>query len=306
MNMSYCFEEKVNDHISSYAFFNAYLSEAHPLFEYIVDTCARAYLVALWRDACIHADLCFGFINYCACGKRMKIIIDGEPIAKKRHKCKCVSGHGFVYDPQVKDEMQPIKDEIKRQWDLHYFDPNSEYHQESHTIDRSEAIIVSLTFYSSPSKSLSNPRLNAKLWGLSRNTEKPDIDNLAKLYLDCMTGIIWPDDSIVTTLCATKLYSKHPRTVIEIKEAFNIKNNLKPCTIKFMETVSPSQYSNMINDFNKIIYVLTNNQEPYEEIFNDDSRMDRSFLLSEASMLLIEFAKKHADRLKKIAKIEVK
>src|ERR1700690_2351918 len=123
----------------------------------------------------------------------MKIVIDGPPVAKKRPKCKCVNGHGFVYDPQVKDEMSMIKEEIKRQWDYQYSRPDAEYHQECHLIDRSEAICISLTFYSPIIKSSTKAQKNAKLWGLSLNAEKPDIDNLAKLYLDCMTGIVFPD-----------------------------------------------------------------------------------------------------------------
>gem|GEM_PF-1131874 len=236
----------------------------------------------------------------------MKIIIDGPPIAKKRHKCKCVHNHGFVYDPQVKDEMEPIKAEIKRQWELHYFDPNSEYHQEAHTIDRSETIFVSLTFYSPINKSDSNPRKNAKLWGLTRNTEKPDIDNLAKLYLDCMTGIIWPDDRIVASLFATKLYSARPQTIIEVISGYDLKQFLNIGVIKVLETISPDQFRNIINDFGCIIHTITKGDEIYEKIIRDDCQLDRKIFLSETAMLLVEFAKRHADKLKKIAKIEVK
>jgi Holliday junction resolvase RusA-like endonuclease len=237
----------------------------------------------------------------------MRIIIDGPPIAKKRPKCKCVQGHGFVYDPQVKDEMALIKKEIKRQWDYFYSEVDSEYHQEAHLIDRSEAITVILTFYSPIIKSATKAQKNAKLWGLSPNAEKPDIDNLAKLYLDCMTGIIWPDDSMVTKLIATKAgYSEHPYTIIDIYPVKDLKPYLNPSVIAMTKIVAPHEYEEMVNDFGYFIHVLTEGVKFHEKVLENSDSIPRGPAFPTASMLLIEFAKKHVDKLKKIAKIEVK
>lgn len=43
---------------------------------------------------------------------------------------------------------------------------------------------------------------------------KPDIDNLAKFYLDCMTGCVFVDDSIVCSMQAKKLWAE--RSSVEI------------------------------------------------------------------------------------------
>lgn len=46
---------------------------------------------------------------------------------------------------------------------------------------------------------------------------RADIDNMLKALLDCMTGLIYKDDSQVTRLHVFKEIDKHnPRTVIQI------------------------------------------------------------------------------------------
>lgn len=47
---------------------------------------------------------------------------------------------------------------------------------------------------------------------------KPDIDNLEKMILDCMNGIVYDDDNLIAKKITTKQFSRKPRTVITIKE----------------------------------------------------------------------------------------
>ena len=49
------------------------------------------------------------------------------------------------------------------------------------------------------------------------HTKKPDIDNLRKLFMDALTGIIFKDDSQVCRGTTSKSYSEKPRTEIFIK-----------------------------------------------------------------------------------------
>ena len=46
---------------------------------------------------------------------------------------------------------------------------------------------------------------------------KPDIDNLRKLLMDALTGIVWRDDSIVCLGTTEKCYADVPRTEVFIK-----------------------------------------------------------------------------------------
>jgi Holliday junction resolvase RusA-like endonuclease len=45
---------------------------------------------------------------------------------------------------------------------------------------------------------------------------KPDLDNLIKFIKDCSRGIIYDDDSQVSHVTSSKVYSDTPKTVIEV------------------------------------------------------------------------------------------
>ena len=48
------------------------------------------------------------------------------------------------------------------------------------------------------------------------HTKTPDLDNLIKFVKDCLTGVIWKDDSQVYQIMATKVYGLDPETIIVI------------------------------------------------------------------------------------------
>jgi hypothetical protein len=53
----------------------------------------------------------------------------------------------------------------------------------------------------------SKKRANDCVSGVERPTKKPDIDNIIKIYLDAMNGIIYRDDTQVVRVSAKKVYS---------------------------------------------------------------------------------------------------
>lgn len=75
-------------------------------------------------------------------------------------------------------------------------------------------LLVDLTFYMPIPKTVS--RRSKYLW----HDHVPDIDNLSKFCLDAIndSGIIWKDDSQVSTLIARKIYDANPRTHLIIRE----------------------------------------------------------------------------------------
>lgn len=48
------------------------------------------------------------------------------------------------------------------------------------------------------------------------HTKKPDLDNLSKLVLDAMNGIVYKDDSQVWSICMNKWYSDQPRIEVTV------------------------------------------------------------------------------------------
>lgn len=47
---------------------------------------------------------------------------------------------------------------------------------------------------------------------------KPDADNIAKLVADALNGVVYKDDSQITTMVSNKFYGEIPRTHIIIRE----------------------------------------------------------------------------------------
>jgi len=74
-------------------------------------------------------------------------------------------------------------------------------------------IYISLPIPSSYSKK----RKEACLSGLEKPTKKPDIDNVAKIVLDSLNGIVYKDDTQIVSLHCTKVYGE-PFVEVLIKE----------------------------------------------------------------------------------------
>lgn len=52
--------------------------------------------------------------------------------------------------------------------------------------------------------------------GILRPAKRPDRGNLLKFYEDCLTGIVWVDDSQVVDGAVRKIFAEVPRTVIRV------------------------------------------------------------------------------------------
>lgn len=56
------------------------------------------------------------------------------------------------------------------------------------------------------------------LKGNLKHVKKPDVDNLVKLYLDVLSGLVFEDDNCVSLGTCIKVYSDNPKTIIYIEE----------------------------------------------------------------------------------------
>ena len=79
-----------------------------------------------------------------------------------------------------------------------------------------EPVEILLEFYFSAPVSSSKKKQNEMYHGDIPYTKKPDVDNLIKLTLDAMNGIVFKDDSLVVKITAVKRYSANPKTLIYI------------------------------------------------------------------------------------------
>ena len=66
--------------------------------------------------------------------------------------------------------------------------------------------------------SFSKQKRKDALANIERPTKKPDIDNIAKCFLDGMNGIVYLDDKQVVSLHITKVYAETPAVEVMVKE----------------------------------------------------------------------------------------
>lgn len=77
-------------------------------------------------------------------------------------------------------------------------------------------LAVDLTVVVPVPRSWSKKRQEAARTGDTKPTGKPDLDNIAKLHLDALNGILWLDDAQVVDLRVRKVYGEAPGVVIRL------------------------------------------------------------------------------------------
>lgn len=130
----------------------------------------------------------------------IKIDYPGEPHSQTRHRHTSRGGFVRTYDPKSKDKEQFVT-----------------YVQDNYGFEKMEGMIqASIVANFSIPKSYSDKKTNT-LHNQFR-PKKPDVDNIAKFYLDALNGIAYNDDSQIICLEVTKKYSKMPSTSILLQE----------------------------------------------------------------------------------------
>lgn len=122
------------------------------------------------------------------------------PVAKGRPRLTTRGGYAHAYTPEnTRRAEDTMKKELREMW-----------REEPIT----EPVELVLTFHLPIPKSTS--RKTAKRLDGAAHTKKPDLDNLVKLAVDSMIGIVIKDDAIIWWFQAEKRYSSLP-SGIEIK-----------------------------------------------------------------------------------------
>ena len=125
-----------------------------------------------------------------------KIVIDQTPIPQGRPR---VTRWG-TFDPN-KDSKNWIRLQIREQFNEKLECP----------------IEVEIMFFMPIPKSTSKKKQIMMMANEIKHVKRSDLDNLYKLYTDCMTEIVYKDDSQIHKCYIEKMYSDHPRVEILIK-----------------------------------------------------------------------------------------
>jgi len=208
----------------------------------------------------------------------LKLIIHGQPQAKMRARTCRRGREAFTYDPQDA-EKTALKWKIKHTY---------------HELPNVNPLYIKLDFYLLPA--LSDPTRNLKLHGVEEHTNKKDIDNLEKFFLDCANKILYNDDSQIISINSSKQWSENPRTEVEIitKDSMNIDDLEK----KIINLFSPTEFEELFNDA-KILFILAENSR-------NPSFDQKEQWLKQSATSLTAFAAKYGEKLSKINKFTKK
>lgn len=135
----------------------------------------------------------------------MKIIIPGVPIPQGRMRHRSLGKHVMTYDPKAK-EKKAIREALMQVKDI----PSFEFPR------------ISFLFCMPIPKSTTKKQMAIYEKGNVKHDKKPDVDNLIKLYLDCLDGIIFHGDQKVSLGSSVKVYHMAPKTIIWINETTNM------------------------------------------------------------------------------------
>lgn len=129
--------------------------------------------------------------------KKLKIVIEGNPVAKARVRLNIAYKH--FYNTQVHEKVA-----------TQIYMKKAQAEQQVQDLFKGP-VFVWMQFHIPK-------RARDKRQGYFYHQSKPDLDNLMKWYLDCANGILWKDDSIVAKSIVEKIYAENPLTIMEIEE----------------------------------------------------------------------------------------
>ena len=131
----------------------------------------------------------------------IEFMIDGKPIAQKRHRF----AKGHVYDPSSKDKKEFRRQCVK--------------HAPIEPIESATSIEVEFCFERPKSHYGTGKNANKlKPSAPEFHTRKPDADNCLKACMDALNGLFWVDDSVIDEVVMRKKWGDKPYTHIVVHE----------------------------------------------------------------------------------------
>ena len=132
-------------------------------------------------------------------------IVYGEPVGKGRPRFARRGAFTHAYTPE---KTKTYEDEIRMMARAAM--------GSSEPLDT--PVTVAIYIRTGIPASFSKQKRKDALEGILKPTKKPDIDNIAKCFLDGMNDIVYLDDKQVVNLHITKVYSETPAVEVMVKE----------------------------------------------------------------------------------------
>lgn len=221
----------------------------------------------------------------------MQITIEENPIPKLRARFCRIGGNVKTYDSQSKQVANTKNKMIQILNNICNHD-NKKLLLEVYKLKDDVALNINILFYLPIPKSFTIRDQNLCLWGVKSVISKPDIDNLAKYYLDCMNGLLFQDDKQIISLKCLKKYSNKPRVVIDI-DISEKHVGYRLSAMAILKSTNPKKIVELIISFSKF----------YGNIYSveqcEDSIVENS---SDICIALAEFLEESFDTLNTIKK----
>ncbi len=133
----------------------------------------------------------------------VSFVIPGAPTGKGRPRLSARNGFAHAYTPKLTRTREGIVASLA-------MDAMAGRVATTHPV-------VVLVAVEAPIPASWSKRKKAEAAGLPCPC-KPDLDNVVKLILDAINGIVFADDKQVVSISASKAYSDTPRTTVQITE----------------------------------------------------------------------------------------
>lgn len=208
----------------------------------------------------------------------IQLYLPGNPIPKARARTVRRGSFVHTYDPQAQTK-QSIKNELEAQ-----IQAKNDGGLPLPIFGKDIAIEASFCFFMPYPKDINH-------WIESYHLKKPDLDNVCKFYLDCLTGLAFHDDTQIISINAYKIYSDNPRTEINLMEK-NTKE-LHPSINKILLNFSK-------DDVQKL-HALTSYLHQKTASFNFDC--DAEEWATSSAQIIKEIADRFSQKLAKIKRI---
>lgn len=129
--------------------------------------------------------------------------VPGDAQAQMRPRATTINGSVRMYDHKKSKDYKSYIQDIAKQY------------MPTEPIDG--PLEMRVTIYRKLLKSFSKVKRQQALDGILLPVSKPDVDNLAKTFMDALNGMAYKDDSQIVTLIAEKRYAEEAYVFIEIQ-----------------------------------------------------------------------------------------
>lgn len=147
----------------------------------------------------------------------IEIRLDGDPVAKGRHRSKFMGMRTDEAGKQRPVILQHPDARTARYEDRVAWAAQVEMRRLGIPLLAGPLWLLLDVYVGVPASWSARKRVQA-LSGALRPTKKPDLDNFQKAVCDALNRVVWVDDSQIVDAHPRKFYSERPRVELRIKE----------------------------------------------------------------------------------------